>query len=122
MAEKTVPQVLYNTPDPLAHPSELYVVLAVVLESATDPVKCWVVKEEHGFWDEANRKFENRATTLLPNDQKHCLSLDDALKAVNAQVIMRVKSGFKYQFEWYPYAPPFFRRFEIRPDGMRKQY
>ena len=64
----TVPQVLYNTPDPHSQPSELYKINGTVLATATDPVKCWVIHEEHGVWDEATKAFENRATTLLPNE------------------------------------------------------
>jgi len=45
----------------------------------------------------------------------------DACKAVERQIMHRVGYGFKYLFEWYPYSPPFFRRFEIQPDGSRKQ-
>ena len=44
----TVPQVLYNTPDPHSQPSELYKINGTVLATATDPVKCWVIHEEHG--------------------------------------------------------------------------
>jgi hypothetical protein len=52
------------------------------LDTATDPVKRWVVNEEHGSWDEATKRFKNRATTLFPNKPKHCLSLDDVLVEV----------------------------------------
>jgi hypothetical protein len=51
----TVPQVLYNTRDTQSQPSELYVINATILPSATDPVKRWVIKEEHGYWDEATK-------------------------------------------------------------------
>jgi len=112
----TVPQVLYNTPDPHSQPSELYKINGTVLATATDPVKCWVIHEEHGVLDEATRAFENRATTLLPNESQHCLSLDDLHDEIKKQVMVRVRCGFKYQMEWYPYEPPFFRKYEIAPD------
>ena len=118
----TVPQVLYNTSDPLSKPSELYVINGTVFEGATDPVKCWVVKEEHGFWDEKDKEFKNRATTFHPNEERHCLSLEDVKTEVKKQVIFRAQTGFKYQFEWYPYEPPFYRKYEIQPDGSRKRY
>jgi len=118
----TVPQVLYNTSDPHSQPSELYKINGTVLATATDPVKCWVIHEEHGVWDEATKTFENRATTLLPNEPQHCLSLDDLHDEIKKQVMVRVRGGFKYQMEWYPYEPPFFRKYEIAPDGTRKRY
>src|SRR5580698_8691898 len=96
--QSTIPQVLYNTRDPLLQPSELYVINAAVLDAATDPIKRWVMKEEHGFWDEQAKEFKNRATTFHPNDPKHCLSLSDADIEVEKQVMRRVKDGFKYQF------------------------
>jgi hypothetical protein len=120
----TVPQVLYNTPNPdlPSAQSELYVVQAVVLDAATDPVKRWVVQEEHGYWDEQQKAFKNHYTTFSPNDPSFCLSLDEVHQAIKKQVMVRVRSGFKYQMEWYPYGPPFYQKFEIQPDGTRKQY
>jgi hypothetical protein len=119
----TVPQVLYDPRDPHTQPSELYKINAVVLDAATDPVKCWVVTEEHGYWDEANRKFLFRTPTLMPTDPKHCVSLKDAFVGIERQKMLRVREGFKYQMEWDPCEPPFFFcRFEIQPDGTRKQY
>lgn len=118
----TVPQVLYNTRDPHSQPSELYIINGTVLASATDPVRRWVLKEEHGYWNEQEKAFLNRATTLFPDDPRLCVSLGDIHEAVEKQVMLRVRDGFKYQMEWYPYEPPFFRKFEIQPDGTKKQY
>jgi hypothetical protein len=120
--DNTVPQVLYNTRDPHSEPSELYVIHGVILKSATDPIKRWVIKEEHGYWDEAEKAFKNRAKTLLPEDPKHCVSLDEVLAQVTKQVLLRVKEGFKYQMEWYPYEPPFYRKYELSTDGAKKRY
>jgi hypothetical protein len=58
----------------------------------------------------------------LPNEPQHCLSLDDIHDEIKKQVMVRVKAGFKYQMEWYPCEPPFFRKYEIAPDGTRKRY
>ena len=119
----TIPQVLYSIPDPHSAPSELYVINGTILDTATDPVKCWVVKEEHGFWDEATRKFWNRAKTFHPNDPNDCLSITDVLVEVEKQVMRRVREGFKYQLEWDPMAAPqWYRKYEIAPDGTRKEY
>ena len=120
--DNTVPQVLYNTPDPHSEPSELYVIHGTVLMSAKDPIRCWVIKEEHGFWDEQEKRFKNRAQTLLPDDPKHCVSVAEVHELVRKQVLRRASEGFKYQLEWYPYEPPFYRRFEILDDGTKKRY
>jgi len=122
MPHTTTPQVLYNTPDPHAEPSELYVINGIVLETAPDPVRCWVVKEEHGYWDERDKAFKNRAPTLHPNDPSFCVSLKEIHDEVKKQVMLRVAHGFKYQFEWDPFAPNFFRKYEIQPDGTRREY
>src|ERR1700751_2549170 len=89
----TIPQVLYNTPDPFTEPSELYKIIAEVLPSATDPIKCWLVTEEHGYWNEATKSFENRANTLKPEDPIHWVSLAEAFKAIEAQVMLRLRAG-----------------------------
>jgi hypothetical protein len=121
--KNTIPQVLYNTSDPHAEPSELYLINGTVLETATDPVKRWVVKEEHGFWDEATKEFKNRVKTFHPNDPKYCLSINDVLIEVERQVMRRVREGFKYQLEWDPMAAPlWYRKYEIALDGTRKEY
>jgi hypothetical protein len=120
--DNTVPQVLYNTPDPHAQPSELYVINGTVLPTATDQVKCWVIKEEHGYWDEETKKFIIRATTLHPSEQQYCFSMNDIHDEIKRQVLTRVEQGFKYQLEWYPYQPPFYRKYEIASDGKRKPY
>ena len=58
----------------------------------------------------------------VANEPQHCLSLDDLHDEIKKQVMVRVRGGFKYQMEWYPYEPPFFRKYEIAPDGTRKRY
>lgn len=96
------PSSVQHAPDPHLNPSELYVINGTTLDTATDPIKRWVIKEEHGYWDEQEKAFKNRATTLLPNEPHLCVSLDDVLEEVKRQVMLRVRNGFKYQMEWYP--------------------
>lgn len=123
LGHNTIPQVLYNKPDPFAEPSEMYFINGIILEAATDPVKRWVVKEEHAYWNEEMKKPENRAKTLHPSDPNECLSITDVLAEVEKQVMRRVREGFKYQFEWDPMAAPqWYRKYEIAPDGTRKEY
>jgi hypothetical protein len=117
----TTPKVVYNTPEPETDVSELYKINAEILDGATDPIKRWVVVEEHGYWDEASKRFEHKRTTLHPNDPKHCLSLDDAQKAIDDQIMVRVRSGFKYLFEVsLDEVPPKGIRREIFPDRTSK--
>jgi hypothetical protein len=35
----TIPQVLYNTPDPFSQPSEMYFINGIILDTATDAEK-----------------------------------------------------------------------------------
>jgi hypothetical protein len=119
----TTPKVLYSVPEPQTDFSELYKINAEILDTATDPVKRWVVIEEHGYWDEASKKFLIRRTTLHPNDPKHCLSLEDVQRTVDDQIMVRVKSGFKYLFETsLEEVPPKKIRREVFPDRTSKIY
>ena len=121
--KNTIPQTLYNTPDPFSRPSELYVIHGIKSDVCTDPQKSWVIKEEHGYWDETTGQFLNRATTLLPSHPKHCMSLDEVFREINKQVLRRVSEGFKYQLEWEPMSPPpFFRKYELSVDGTKRIY
>lgn len=122
-AKATVPIVLYNTPNPAeAAPAELYMIQGVVLEAATDPVKRWVLKEEHGYWDEQKKAYKIPSKTFLPNDPSLCVSLEEVYEQVEKQLMVRVGNGFRYQMEWDPYRSPFFRKFEIQPDGTKTEY
>jgi hypothetical protein len=58
----------------------------------------------------------------LPNEPQYGVSLEEIHDEVKKQVMVRVGTGYKYQLEWYPYEPPFYRKFEIQPDGTRKRY
>jgi hypothetical protein len=121
--KNTIPQVLYKTPDPHTEPSEMYFINGTILDGATDLVKCWVVKEEHGYWDESTKEIRNRAKTFHPNDPKECLSVNEVLVEVEKQVMRRVREGFKYQLEWDPMAAPgWFRKYIVALDGTRTEY
>jgi len=123
LGESTIPQVLYKIPNPQSNPTaELYSVNATILPTATDPVKRWVMKEIHGWWDEETKTFLNQVTTFLPNETKHAVSIDEALEQVKAQILVRVRSGFKYQMEWNPMTYPDFDKYEWSLDGTRKEY
>jgi hypothetical protein len=120
----TAPQVLYKIPNPelAQEPSELCLLKGVVLDLATDPVKRWVLQEEHGYWDEQEKTFKTQVTTFLPNEPDLCVSLEEVFEQIERQVMVRARSGFKYQLQLYPYGPPFYQKFEIQPDGTKKEY
>jgi hypothetical protein len=124
MLKHTLPQVLYNTRDPELESakSQLYIVMGVLLDTAVDPVKLWVVKEECGDWDEQGKIYKKRATTFHPNDPSLCVSLEEVHEQVEKQVMVRAQSGFKYQRQVNPFGPPDTLKFEIQADGTRKEY
>jgi hypothetical protein len=121
----TIPMTVYKVPDPEDEVSELYTIYADELLSATDPEKRWVVNELHGYWDEKEpdpkaKKFKNRATTLSPTHPKHCVTIDEAFKIMNAQVLSRAKSGFKYMRMLSMFGPPH-KLYEVMPDGKYRE-
>lgn len=118
-------QTLYKTPNPEHAVSELYTIFAVRMSNALFPEKSWVAYERYGAWDEAEPnpklKFKINVKTLSPTDPHHYLTLDEAHKQCDEQVMFRVRSGFKYLFVLDPYDAPWYRRFEVSPDGKRTE-
>jgi hypothetical protein len=78
------------------------------------------VNELHGYWDEQEpdpkKKFKNKAVTLSPTDPRHCVTIEEASKIMNAQVLARAKSGFKYMRMLNMLGPPH-ELYEVMPDG-----
>ncbi len=121
----TIPKTVYQTPNPERNVSECYTIFADVLPNATDPQKCWVVKEKHGYWDEQETvgdKFKNKVVTLSPNDPVHCVTMNEAFAWIDRQVTRRANEGFKYLFVLDPSGPPWHTRYEIQPDGTPVQF
>jgi hypothetical protein len=117
----TVPQTVYKTPNPEREVSELYTIFADVLPAATDLQRRWVVNERHGWWDERDKQFKNKAETLSPTDPKHCVTIEEAHKIIDRQVFLRAKAGFKYLFVRDFYDAPWYKSYEILPDGTHKE-
>jgi hypothetical protein len=119
------PQTVYKTPDPQANVSELYSIFCQQMSNATSLAKSWVVSERYGAWDEAEpdpkKKFKINVTTLSPTDPQHYLTLDEAHEQCNKQVMLRVRNGFKYLFVHDFFDAPWFRRYEVLPDGKRRE-
>ena len=120
----TIPKSVYKTPYPEDGVSEVYTIFADELPEATDPTKCWIVKETHGYWDEAEpdpkKKFKNKAVSLSPTEPRHCVTIEEAHKIIDAQVLLRSKSGFKYVLMLDMLGPPH-KRYEILSDGTYRE-
>jgi hypothetical protein len=119
------PQTVYKTPDPQVNISELYSIFCVQMSNALSLEKSWVVNERYGAWDEAEpdpkKKFKINVKTLSPIEPKHYLTLDEAHEQANGQVMLRVRSGFKYLFVHDFLDAPWFKRYEVFPDGERRE-
>ena len=119
------PQTVYKTPDPQVNVSELYSIFAVQMSNALSLQKSWVVNERYGAWDEAEpdpkKKFKINVKTLSPTEPQHYLTLDEAHTQCNEQVMVRVGHGFKYLFIHDFLDAPWFRRYEVLPDGKRRE-
>jgi hypothetical protein len=120
----TIPKSVYKTPYPEDGVSEVYTIFAEELPGATDPKKRWIVKETHGYWDEAEpdpkRKFKNKAVSLSPTELRHCVTIEEAHKIIDAQVLLRSKSGYKYVL-MLDMLGPLHKRYEILSDGSYRE-
>jgi hypothetical protein len=114
--QPTPQMCLYATPNPVRYISEVYFSYTEQLETAKDPKECWVLMEEHGWFDDAVKKFQINATTLNPSPQ-HGVGLDEVHRLTEKQISLRVKQGFKYLFDLDPFGPPWYKQYEILPNG-----
>jgi hypothetical protein len=121
----TPPQTVYKTPDRKANVSELYTIYAQQMSNAHSPEKSWVAVERYGAWDEKEpdprQKFKINVKTLSPTDPQHYLTIDEAHKQCDEQVMLRVRNGFKYLFVHDILDAPWYRRYELFPDGKRRE-
>jgi hypothetical protein len=119
------PQSVYKTPDPHANVSEVYTIYAQQMSNAHSLEKSWVVIERYGAWDEKEpdpkQKFKINVKTLSPTDPQHYLTIDEAHKQCDDQVLFRVRDGFKYLFIHDFFNPPWYKRFEVSSDGTRRE-
>jgi hypothetical protein len=119
------PQTVYKTPNPQASVSELYTIFCQQMSNALTLERSWVVHERYGAWDEnepdPKQKFRINVTTLSPTEPRHYLTLDEAHKQCDEQVMLRVRSGFKYLFVHDFFDAPWYKRYEVFPDGTRRE-
>jgi hypothetical protein len=121
--DSSPPQTVYKTPDPQLNVSELYTIFAQQMSDAQSLEKSWVVCERYGAWDEAEpdqkQKFKINVKTLSPTDPRNYLTIEEAHKQCDEQVMIRVRSGFRYLFVHNFLDAPWYRRYEVLPDGTR---
>jgi hypothetical protein len=119
------PQTVYKTSDPQLNVSELYTIFAQQMSNAESLEKSWVVCERYGAWDEAEpdpkQKFKINVKTLSPTDPQQYLTIEEAHKQCDLQVMLRVRNGFKYLFVHDFLDAPWYRRYEVLPDGSRRE-
>lgn len=119
------PQTVNETPNPQEKVSEPYTVYAEELPQAVHQDRRWVEKERFGAWKEAaqepEKKFKIDVQTLSPTDPEHCLTLEDAYKQIDEQIKLRARDGFKYLFVRDFLESPWYKRYEILPDGKKRK-
>lgn len=119
------PQTVYKTPDPQANVSELYTIFAQQMSNAQSLEKSWVAVERYGAWDEnesdPKKKFKINVKALSPTDPRHYLTIQEAHKQCDEQVMLRVRDGFKYLFVHDFFDAPWYKRYEVFPDGTRRE-
>jgi hypothetical protein len=124
-AMPTLLVTVYNTPHPHRGLSPLYTLHAEIYPDATDPKKCWVVMEKFGYWDAAEPdpkiRFKNAVNTLSPTDPVRCLTIEEAHEFIKKQVLLRASQGFKYLFTLDPFGAPWYKRYEVLPDGSWRE-
>jgi hypothetical protein len=67
-------KTVYRTPTPEAGVSEAYEIVIDLVHSAPDPRQCWIVREMHGYYDEAKKTYHHKVETLHPNEPRHFLN------------------------------------------------
>ncbi len=110
---KTFPKTVYRTPTPEFGVSEAYEIAIEPVPNSPDPQRCWIVRELHGYYNEQEKKFHFKVETLHPTDSRHFMTLDEAQKDADKQVLLRAKDGFRFLFTRNYYDPPWYDRFEV---------
>lgn len=115
------PKTLYRTPTPEYEISEAYEIIIKSAPNPADPARCWIAREIHGWYDEATKTFHHKVVTLHPTDPKHFMTLDEAQKVADKQVLLRAKEGFHFLFTIDYLKQPWYNRFEVvLPSGEIK--
>lgn len=117
----TILVTVYDTPHPRRGHSRFYALHPEINPGAVDPKKCWMVVEKFGYWDETEpdleKKFKHVVSTLSSTDPTHCLSIEEAHNFITKQLALRASQGFKFLFTLDPFGEPWFKEYEVLPDG-----
>lgn len=115
------PKTVYRTPTPEYQISETYEITIESFPNPAEPSRCWIVRELHGWYDEATRTFHHKVETLHPTDPKHFMTLEEAQRDADKQVLRRANEGFHFLFTIDYFNPPWYSRFEVvLPSGQIK--
>lgn len=115
------PKTVYRTPNPEWGSSEAYEISIEPVPGAPDQQSCWIVRELHGYYEEATKTYHQKVETLHPNDPQHFLTLEEGMREADKQVLFRAKDGFHFLFTMNFDGPPWYSRFEVvLPAGQIK--
>src|SRR5262249_50873729 len=64
------PKTVYRTPNPEWGVSEAYEITIEFVPGAPDPQRCWIVRELHGYYEEATKTYHQKVETLHPKDPR----------------------------------------------------
>jgi hypothetical protein len=79
------------------------------------------VRELHGWYDEATKQYLHKVETLHPTDPKHFMTLEEAIKAADDQVMLGARQGFHFLFTMNYFKHPWYDRFiVVLPTGEIK--
>ncbi|MGC2734305.1 MAG: hypothetical protein WA212_10450 [Candidatus Acidiferrales bacterium] len=109
---KFFPKSVYRTPNPEFDISEGYSIFIESFPNRADPARCWIVRETHGWYDDATKTYLHKVETLHPTDTKHFMTFDEVQKAADRQVLLRAKDGFRFLFT-IGNEEPWHKRFEV---------
>lgn len=107
------PKTVYRTPTPEAGVSEAYEIFIDVVHGAPDSQRCWIVREIHGYYEEAAKTYHHKVETLHPNEPRHFLTLEEAMRVADQQVLLRARQGFHFLFTMNYNQAPWYSRFEV---------
>jgi hypothetical protein len=109
------PKTVYRTPTPEWQISECYEIWIEAFPGAPDRNRCWIVREVHGYYDEATKTYHHKVETLHPTDPRHFLTIEEAMREADKQVLLRARQGFHFLFtlDYMKPSPPWYERFEV---------
>jgi len=106
------PKTVYRTPNPEYGVSEAYEILIEPVPRVLGS-RGWVVREIHGYYEEATKTYHHKVETLHPNEPQHFRTFEEAMSVADQQVLFRAKEGFHFLFMMNYNSPPWYSRIEV---------